>query len=328
MRQYVGRVLLLATIAAAPSVGAQGKPARPTPLVPPSTVAGFGDADVVQPVPPSFDHSAFDALLHRHVRNGLIDYPAFRNNPEFARYLASLKTAKLDGLEEAERIAFWLNVYNAFTIQLVASHGETESIRNIDKTFGVLKLKGPWSRLFVEAAGRTLTLDDVQHRILRHDFSEPRVHFALSFATLGGPPQRSEAYTAAKLDEQLEDQARTFLRDTRKNRVDTANYTVHLSPVIARYRTDFGESTTSLGRFLADYFPDGGAERRFLLPAKRAPAPAVTVTAPVTGDSVARLQDSIRVAARNRRALEVYFRVKETPYDWGLNIQRRAVGKK
>lgn len=325
MRQYFRRVLLLAIIAAAPTVDAQGTPPRSSPgrATPANSAPPFADGDVIQPVPPSFDHAAFDALLRAHVKNGLVDYAAFRNNAEFTRYLASLKTAKLDGLEEAERIAFWLNVYNAYTIQLVSSRGETESIRNIDKTLGVFRLKGPWSRPFVEAAGRTLTLDEVEHRILRHDFSEPRVHFAMSFATLGGPTQRSEAYTGASLDEQLEDQGRTFLRDSRKNRVDTANYTVHLSPVVARYRVDFGESNTSLGKFLADYYPEGGAERRFLVPAKRPPARVAVVRPPTsTADSAARREDSIRVAARNRRSQEIYFRIKETPFNWGLNIQR------
>lgn len=325
MRQYFGGAMLLVVMAAGTGAGAQATPTRR----PPVPAAQGADVDIVQPVPPSFDHSVFDALLRAHVQKGLVDYAAFRNNAEFARYLASVKAAKLDGLEEAERIAFWLNVYNAYTIQLVSSHGETESIRNIDKALGVFRLKGPWSKPFVEAAGRTLTLDDVEHRILRHDFSEPRVHFAMSFATLSGPVQRSEAYTGANLDEQLEDQARTFLRDARKNRVDTANYTVYLSPVITRYRMDFGESTTSLGRFLADYYPEGGAERQFLLPSKRPPTRVAVVTPPDTkGDSAARREDSIRVAARNRRAQEVFFRVRETSFNWGLNIQPAAPAKK
>lgn len=318
MRQYFGAVMMVALVAGAPVLGAQGAPARKAPTT---------DAEVVQPVPPSFDHSAFDNLLRAHVKKGLVDYAAFRGNAEFARYLASLKTAKLDALEESERIAFWLNVYNAYTIQLVANSGETESIRNIDKALGLFKLKGPWSRPFVEAAGRTMTLDDVEHRVLRHDFSEPRVHFALSFATLGGPPQRSEAYTGQKLDEQLEDQAHTFLGDSTKNRVDTSRYTVYLSPVITRHRGDFGESTTSLGRFLADYYPDGPA-RRMLVPPKRPPATITAKIGTTAADSAARRDDSIRVANRNRRAQEVWFRVQETPFDWRLNSQRAVSGKK
>lgn len=319
MRQYFGVVILMALVADVPATAAQAPPSRPAPT------AG---AEVVQPVPPGFDHSLFDALLRAHVKKGLVDYPAFKSNADFSKYLAALKTAKLDGLEEAERIAFWLNVYNAFTIQLVSNRGETESIRNIDKALGLFKLKGPWSRPFVEAAGQTLTLDDVEHRILRHDFSEPRVHFAMSFATLGGPPQRSEAYTGLKLDEQLEDQAHSFLRDSTKNRVDTSRYTVYLSPVITRHRGDFGESTTALGRFLADYYVEG-PERRMLLPRKQSPAPPTPVRTGTTAiDSAARREDSIRVAARNRRAREVWFRVQETGFDWRLNSQRAVSTKK
>lgn len=278
-------------------------------------------ADVVEPVAPSFDHSLFDALLHAHVKNGLVDYAAFKGNADFARYLASLKSADLKSYEEAERIAFWLNVYNAYTIQLVASRGETESIRNINKALGVFRLKGPWSEEFVQAAGRSLTLDDVEHRILRHDFTEPRIHFAMSFGAVSGPRLRSEAYSGQKLDEQLEDQANTFIHETAKNRVDTARYTVYLSPVIVRYRADFGESSESLARFLADYYPPG-PEKRFLTPPKRQPPPPVTVV--TTADSSkAKNADSVRNAQQQRRRQQFYFlRVVETPFDWSLNIQK------
>lgn len=316
VRNYVAAVLTFGAVVLSPTALLAQRPAS-APVQP--------AAEVTEPVPPSFDHSVFDGLLRAHVAKGLVDYPAFRNNPEFAKYLGQLKAAKLDGFEEAERIAFWINVYNAYTIDLVARSGETESIRNVDKTFGVFKLKGPWSRPFVEAAGRTLSLDDVEHRILRKDFADPRVHFGMSFAALSGAPLRSEAYTGARLDEQLEEQTHAFLHDSTKNRVDTAQYVVRISPIIARYRADFGESTTTLGRFLADYYPDG-PERRFLLPKKPKPTPPSPADTPAR-DSVTRRADSIRTAERERRSREVWFRVSETPFNWGLNIQRKPALK-
>lgn len=237
MRNIFGWVFVLAALTLAPNTGAVPSQGAPRNVVPRNTV----QPEVVEPVTPSFDHSVFNALLRANVRNGLVDYAAFRDNADFARYLAALKVAKLDGFEEADRIAFWLNVYNAYTIQLVASRGETESIRNIDKALGLFRLKGPWSSPFVEAAGRTLTLDDVEHRILRQDFSEPRVHFAMCFGARGGPPLRNEAYTGPLLEEQLESQAHAFLHDSTKNRVDTARRIVHVSPVIARHRSDLAK---------------------------------------------------------------------------------------
>ncbi|MEO7999582.1 MAG: DUF547 domain-containing protein, partial [Gemmatimonadaceae bacterium] len=211
--------------------------------------------------------------------------------------------------------------YNAYTIQLVASRGETESIRNINKSLGIFRLKGPWSEEFVQAAGRTLTLDDVEHRILRHDFTEPRVHFAMSFGAMSGPRLRSEAYSGPMLDEQLEDQARTFIHESAKNRVDTARYTVYLSPVIARYRADFGESNETLARFLAEYYPPG-PEKRFLTPPKRVPPPLVVVTSPDSANP--KKSDSSQNNAQQRRRQQFYFlRVVETPFDWALNIQKQ-----
>jgi Protein of unknown function, DUF547 len=212
---------------------------------------------------PTVDHSAYDALLKRYVRAGHVDYAGFAKDPSFARYLASLNGVRDTVLDTPERMAFWINVYNAFTIQRVAQAGETQSIRNVDKTFGVLKLKGPWSTPFVRAAGRTLTLDDVAHHILRKEFSDPRIHFALVYAAMGSPPLRSEAYRGATLDAQLEDQGRRFLSDSTKNHIVVEGRTriFVLSPIFTYYRTDFGATRADMGRFLAHWFPPEHKER-------------------------------------------------------------------
>lgn len=209
----------------------------------------------------NIDHGRFDMLLRQHVRNGFVDYDAFAKAPEFASYLKSLERVQLAGLDEDERLAFWINAYNAYTIQLIISHHETKSIRNVNKTFGVLQLKGPWSELIVRAAGRVLSLDDVQHTVLRKEFAEPRVHFAMTCAAIGCAPLRSEAYVGAKLVDQLNAQARVFLRESpTKNRIEApvANrgprWMLVLSPVIAAYSGDFGQARVDLGRSLAPYF--------------------------------------------------------------------------
>jgi hypothetical protein len=232
-------------------------------------------------VPAAFDHSAFDGLLRRHVAEGLVDYDAFAGAPEFRAYLGDLASARIGGLPESERLAFWINVYNAWTIEQINAHGERESIRNINRTLGLLPLKGPWSEKMVRAAGRTLSLDDVEHEIIRGQFDEPRVHFALVCAALGCPPLRSEAYTGERLEDQLEEQARLFLVGSPlKNRVDVSSGTVWVSPILTWYRDDFGGDDESLGRFLARYWPPG-PERELLLSGT--------------------------------------FRVRKTDYDWTLN---------
>ena len=205
------------------------------------------------------DHAIFDSLLRRHVRDGLVDYGAFRADAGFRRYLAALERASLVGVDDDERLAFWINVYNAYTIQLIVAHGERESIRNIDRTLGVLRLKGPWSERLVRAAGRTLSLDEVQHRIIRKDFHDPRIHFALVSAAKGSPPLRAEAYVGAELDRQLFDQGRRFLTDTTRNQIEIQY--PRLSPIFTYYRGDFGNSRAELGAFLATWF-DGKVKQR------------------------------------------------------------------
>ena len=102
----------------------------------------------------------------------------------------------------------------------------------------------------VRAAGRELTLDEVEHEIVRKEFQEPRIHFALVCAAVSRPPLRREAYTGDRLDAQLEEQARRFLGDRGKNRVDAVSGTVFVSPIFVWYRDDFGGSNEALGRYL------------------------------------------------------------------------------
>ena len=215
------------------------------------------------------------------MTGGLVDYDAFARSSGFRAYLASLDGARLEGRGQSERLAFWINAYNAWTIEQVNRHRERDSIRNIRRSLADTPLESPWSERMVRAAGRELTLDEVEHDILRKEFEEPRVHFALVCAALSCPPLRGEAYTGARLEEQLDDQARTFLlRSPETNRVDAGAGTVWVSPILVWYRDDFGGADEALGRYLARYWPEG-PERSLLLSGR--------------------------------------FRLRETDYDWRLN---------
>lgn len=235
------------------------------------------------------DHAPFDQLLRRHVVNGMVDYDAFAKAPEFARYLATLNATNPASLARDEQLAFWINAYNAYTIQLINKHGERESIRNINKSIGFVKAYGPWKEKLATVGGRAYGLDEIEQEIIRPTYREPRIHFALVCAAMGCPPLRSEAYVGARLDAQLEDQGRIFVtQQPEKNRVDVANRVVYLSPVFIGFRDyikDFGGSAAAVGRYIARYFP-AGPERQLL----------------ESGD----------------------FKVKETHYDWTLNSQANA----
>ena len=205
------------------------------------------------------NHAAWNAMLASYVTEGTVDYDAFQRDPRFAAYLTQLGRVQAAALSRNEQLAYWINVYNAYTIELLNSKKERKSIRNINKVLGVT-LKSPWAEPIVRADRRTLTLDDVEHEIIRKQFKDPRIHVALVCAAKGCPPLRSEAFTAENLDAQLDDQARRFLAQTVKNRVDVKSGTVYGSPIFTWYREDFGGSLEGVGAFWAKYLPPGPAQ--------------------------------------------------------------------
>ncbi|WP_053333711.1 DUF547 domain-containing protein [Gemmatimonas phototrophica] len=196
-------------------------------------------------------HAPWDSLLKAHVRQGLVDYDALERAPAFTRYLASLDTVTVEALDENGRLAFWINAYNAYTVQLILTHHERQSIRNINRSLGLLQLKGPWNERLVRAGGKVYTLDEVFHRVLRKQFREPRMHFAVVPASKGAPPLRSEAYTGARLEEQLEDQTRRLLSDTMWTWYRRG--VLGVNQVMVAYERDFASSRQELVQFVAPY---------------------------------------------------------------------------
>jgi len=239
-----------------------------------AAVVATSDAAVV-------DHTPFDRMLREWVTDGLVDYHAFGQSAEFTAYLATLAAAQPTRMPRADQLAYWINVYNAYTIHLITSRKPRNSIRDINKRFGI-PVKSPWAEPIVKAGGRTLTLDDVEHTIIRPTYADPRIHVALVCAAKGCPPLRGEAFVGSRLEVQLDDQSRRFLAQSAKNRVDVAARTVHGSPIFTWYRADFGGTLAGVGAFWARYLPEGPA-RALLL----------------TGD----------------------FRWVDTDYDWSLNIR-------
>ncbi|MCU0648608.1 MAG: DUF547 domain-containing protein [Gemmatimonadaceae bacterium] len=237
----------------------------------PASAALLVGASTIAPMSPAaaqgktVDHAAFDQLLKQHVTNGIVDYDAFGKAPTFKAYLSALGTVDPATLGRDERLTFWINAYNAFTIDLIVTKGETQSIRNVNKSLGFLKLKGPWSDPFIRINGKMLTLDNIEHDIIRKEFGEPRIHFALVCAAMGCPPLRSEAYVAARLNEQLQEQGVKFIRQSPgKNRVDLASQTLFVSLIFNYYKKDFGGTEASVGKYLAPWYPAGSPERAFL----------------------------------------------------------------
>ncbi len=194
---------------------------------------------------PSKDHALFTLILQKHVVKGEVDYPAIKKDNRFDDYLAQLAHTRPESLEDdKERLAFWINAYNAFTIKLINDHSPVKSIREIKQ--GDI---GPWDIVWIEIGGRKYSLNQIEHEIIRKEFDEPRIHMALVCAAKSCPPLRSEAYTGTMLHRQLEENAAVFLADTTKNRYDAASGTLYLSALFDWYGTDFHQQYGSAEKF-------------------------------------------------------------------------------
>lgn len=206
----------------------------------------------------SFDHKhqGYARVLSAHVEGGLVDYAGLKaNRTGLDAYLSSatgVTTAEYDAWPERDRLAFLMNVYNAATLRLIVDRYPLVSIRQIGPVWNP---NAAWNLPAIELFGKALSLDDLEHRTIRVRFKERRAHFALVCAAQGCPPLRSEPYEGTRLDAQLDDQARIFLGQTKKNRVDATAKRVRLSPIFKWYLDDFGGTKPELLSFLRKWLP-------------------------------------------------------------------------
>ena len=234
-------------------------PARPAPDAPagaPKAPAGAFD----------HRHEAWTAILKAHVRGDRFDYAALqKDRAALDRYLRSLEAVtreQHDGWTREQRYAFWIDVYNAYTVSLVAEKHPVDSVKDIGTLWTEvwdLELV-PLAHLHPEAKGTKLTLNDVEHRILRPVFRDARVHAAVNCASIGCPPLRAEAFVAEKLDAQLDEQARAWLADPARNRYDRAKGRVEVSKVFEWFEEDFVRDAGSVQAWIARYAPPAEAQ--------------------------------------------------------------------
>lgn len=169
------------------------------------------------------DHSDYAALLEKHVRNRVVDYSGFKADEGLLdRYLRVLEAVDPTALSRENQFAFYINAYNAWTIKLILSeYPGIESIKELGFLF-----QSPWEKPLVRINGETLTLDDIEHRILRPRFKDPRVHFAINCASKSCPPLRPEPYRGEVLESQLTDATTSFLNDPENYRFDGSDFFV------------------------------------------------------------------------------------------------------
>ncbi|MEM6647328.1 MAG: DUF547 domain-containing protein [Bacteroidota bacterium] len=217
-------------------------------------------ADVPAERVTAFDHSVWTELLEAHVRDGLVDYVAFQDNPKLAAYLDALARTDPSGLSRDEQLAFWINAYNAQVIDLIQRHYPATSILKLTpiKVPGVNAHVPYINDVFKTqgglVAGTFRTLDEIEHQIIRPTFNESRIHFALNCAAISCPSLRAEAFVGSRLDAQLEEQTQSFLLDTDQNNFDVAERTAHVTKLMDWFAEDFGGNETAIQAFLAPYF--------------------------------------------------------------------------
>jgi len=180
------------------------------------------------------DHSLYGALLDKYVKDGAVDYRGFKNDEALLdQYLEVLENIEVNSLSRDEQFAFYVNAYNAWTIKLVLSaYPGIKSIKDLGNIF-----KSPWEKKIVRINGDIITLDDVEHRILRAKFKDPRVHFAVNCASKSCPPLVSTPYRGSTLDQQLDESTRAFVNDPKSNYLKGDN--LYVSKIFKWFPEDF-----------------------------------------------------------------------------------------
>lgn len=210
----------------------------------------------------SFDdsHAQWTALLEKHVQwidqgtASEVDYPGFQTDQAaFEGYLAELSAVSPQQYQQwsaEQRLAFLINAYNAFTVQLILEHYPLESIKEIGGLFS-----NAWQQAFIALLGQTLSLDDIEHGMIRQPgvFDDPRIHFAVNCASISCPALRNEAFVASRLDAQLEDGQQRFLRDRSRNRYDPERKRFMVSKIFKWYGKDFAKRWGSVESYLQQH---------------------------------------------------------------------------
>lgn len=199
-------------------------------------------------------HSIWDSLLMDHVaKDGLVDYKGFmKDSTQLKEYLKVLSAHHPNDeyWTKDEQLAYWINAYNAFTIKLVIDNYPVKSIKDIKS--GVSFVNSVWDIKFINIESRTYDLNNIEHGIIRKQFDEPRIHFAVNCASISCPSLQQRAYTADNLDRQLTKSAKEFLADPSKNKI-TADK-IEISPIFKWFSDDFTKKG-SLIDFLNQYSP-------------------------------------------------------------------------
>jgi len=209
----------------------------------------------------SIDHSRWATILDKYLVTG---NPSEINRFRYATvssadrqvlqdYIAALQRVTVTGLNRQEQKAYWINLYNALTVEVILGHYPVKSIMDIDISPGFFS-QGPWDAKLLTIEGESISLNDIEHRILRPIFQDNRVHYALNCASLGCPNLQPDPFTAANMEEMLNKGAREYINHPRG--VTVGKKSIQVSSIYKWFKSDFGGSDSGIIDHLLLYARD------------------------------------------------------------------------
>lgn len=219
-------------------------------------VLSLGTA-AAEAVTQAFGYDDYAMVLRIYVDDrGMVNYQGLKADRKsldaFTAAMEKLDPRVYDQWTGKEKVAFWINAYNALTLKVIVTHYPIQPSFLASLRFpknSIRQISGVWDKLDFPVMGQKMTLDEIEHQTLRKEFNEPQIHMALVCAAMGCPPLRNEPYTGGKLEAQLDDQTRRFLRNPLKFRIDRSQERVYLSSIFKWFGEDFIKTYGTDGKF-------------------------------------------------------------------------------
>lgn len=188
------------------------------------------------------DHQIFDKILQKYVREGHVDYQGLKNDKaELNKYLLSLeKNPPEKEWNRNEKLSFWINAYNAYTLKLIIDHYPVKSITDLHGG-------NPWDVKWININGQVLSLNGIENEIIRPQFKEPRIHFAVNCAAKSCPPLANTAFTPENIDDLLTIRTRNFINNPQYNTISKSK--IEVSKIFDWYKEDFGDLISFINRY-------------------------------------------------------------------------------
>jgi len=251
----------------------------------------------------AFDDSGLARALADYVDdNGMVNYKGLKANPQdlnsYVRALSKLRRSDYDQWQDQAKIAFWLNAYNGLTLKAIINHYPIKSSFFKSKIYpknSIRQISGVWDKITHKVMGKDLTLEHIEHKILRVKFDDPRIHMAMVCAAMSCPHLRNEPYEGSRLDAQLDDQSNRFLSSRARLKITRMGKVIHLSPIFKWFAQDF-LSQYAPKQAIGKHSKENQAVLRFIAGYLKEPYQAF-------------------VLAGN-------YKIKYLDYDWSLNEQK------